>query len=89
MFWINKIVGWCFSPLGVLFTAWHMKSARMLFERHGFEVVPDPADFEMSYVAESELSVKEFLPSVDGVMRNTAAMKEWIALAFYGVLRRK
>jgi len=75
--------------IALVTSAWHMKRARMLFKRHGFEVVPIPTDFEMSYVAESDVAIKEFFPSVDGVMRNTAAMKEWIALAFYGILRRK
>ena len=75
--------------IALVTSAWHMKRARMLFERHGFEVAPIPADFEMSYVAESGLSIKEFFPSVDGVMRNTAAMKEWIGLLGYGVFKSK
>lgn len=72
--------------IALVTSAWHMKRARMLFERRGFEVVPILSDFEMLYVAESGLSIKEFFPSADGVLRNTAAMKEWIALAFYGIL---
>lgn len=75
--------------IALVTSAWHMKRARMLFERHGFEVVPIPADFEMTYVAEPDVSIKEFFPSADGVMRNTAAMKEWIGLLGYGVLRIK
>lgn len=75
------------NKIALVTSAWHMKRARMLFERQGFEVVPAPTDFEMSYVAESNLSCRNFFPSADGVARNTVAMKEWVGLLGYGVLK--
>ncbi len=68
-------------------SAWHMPRAKLLFERRGFEVVTCPADFEMHYVAERDLSLSDFLPSADAFLRNSYAFKEWVALVGYKLFR--
>jgi uncharacterized SAM-binding protein YcdF (DUF218 family) len=69
-------------------SAWHMSRAKMLFERVGFDVVPVPTDFEMCSFAECELAASDFLPSADALLRNSYAMKEWIARFGYSIFRR-
>lgn len=66
-------------------SAWHMKRARMLFEHAGLEVIEAPTDYEMHYVAEQGLSVGEFLPNAESLLRNGYALKEWVARACYWV----
>ena len=68
-------------------SAWHMSRSKMLFERAGFEVVPAPTDFEMSYVAEKSVEFGDFVPSADALYRNTCSVKEWVARFGYWVLR--
>lgn len=69
-------------------SAWHMPRARMLFERAGLEVVAAPCDYEMHYAAEEPIEIKDFFPSAEALHRNSDAMKEWVARAGYGLLRR-
>lgn len=76
------------SPRILLVTsAWHMTRAKMLFERAGFEVVPAPTDFEMSCVDEMGLEFGDFVPSADALLRNSYALKEWVAQFGYKMLR--
>ena len=75
------------SPRVLLVTsAWHMSRAKMLFERAGFEVVPAPTDFEMNCAYEKDLELGDFFPSADALLRNSYAVKEWVALFCYKVL---
>ena len=76
------------DAIALVTSAWHMKRARMLFERSGLKVFSSPTDFEMTFVAENPLEIGDFFPSHDGLSRNTLAIKEWIALAGYGLLAR-
>ena len=69
-------------------SAWHMSRAKMLFDRVGFDVVPAPTDFEMSYVAEWPVEFGDFMPSADALLRNSSAVKEWVARFGYRLLRR-
>lgn len=69
-------------------SAWHMPRAKMLFERAGMEVVEAPCDYEMHYVAEEPLKVGDFFPNSEALMRNSYAIKEWVARAGYALLRR-
>ena len=69
-------------------SAWHMSRAKMLFERVGFDVIPAPTDFEMLGAEEEPLKPGDFFPSGDALLRNSYAMKEWIAKFGYGILRR-
>lgn len=68
-------------------SAWHMPRAKLLFERRGFEVIACPADFEMHYVAERDVEFHDFLPGADAFLRNSYALKEWVALAGYKLFR--
>lgn len=69
-------------------SAWHMSRAKLLFERVGFDVVPAPTDFEMSYVLEQPIRVGDFLPSADAFIRNSYAVKEWVSNIGYRLFRR-
>ena len=67
-------------------SAWHMSRAKMLFERVGFDVIPAPADFEMSCAAEKDIEFGDFFPSAEALMRNSYAVKEWVANIGYTIL---
>lgn len=69
-------------------SAWHMPRSVMLFERVGFDVVAKPTDYEMHYAAEAELRLGDFFPSADAAMRNSYALKEWVARLGYGLRAR-
>lgn len=69
-------------------SAWHMPRARMLFERAGLEVVEAPCDYEMHYAAEEPIEIKDFFPNAEALMRNSYAIKEWVARIGYAALRR-
>lgn len=64
-------------------SAWHMPRSKMLFERVGFDVVAAPADYEMTYILEEEVQPRDFFPSADAMIRNSYALKEWVARFFY------
>ena len=68
-------------------SAWHMLRSKLLFERAGLEVVPVAADFEMTAVAERPFAIAEFVPTPDDLLRNSLALKEWVAFAIYKVLK--
>jgi uncharacterized SAM-binding protein YcdF (DUF218 family) len=67
-------------------SAWHMKRARMMFEKYanGVEVVCAPADFEMSMAARKGWSV---LPDAYSLYLNSAAVHEWVGLIGYWIFR--
>jgi uncharacterized SAM-binding protein YcdF (DUF218 family) len=67
-------------------SAWHMKRARMMFEKYakGVEVVCAPADFEMSMAARKGWSV---LPDAYSLHLNSVAVHEWVGIVGYGVMR--
>lgn len=75
------------GKVALVTSAWHMKRARMLFERNGVAVWPVPTDFEMTYVSEAPLEFRDFMPSADGLMRNSVALKEWVALLGYKIVK--
>lgn len=74
-----------FRRIFLVTSAWHMPRARALFERAGLEVQAAPTDYEMHYVAECPLSVADFFPSADALLRNSLAVKEWIARVLYAL----
>ena len=67
-------------------SAWHMKRARLMFEKYakGVEVVCAPADFEMSMAAKKGWSV---LPDAYSLHLNSVAFHEWVGIVGYGVMR--
>ena len=77
------------ETVALVTSAWHTKRARLLFEREGLKVVPFPTDFEMMFIMEAPLQIRDFFPSADGIMHNSAAVKEWVALAGYSLFSRR
>lgn len=69
-------------------SAWHMRRAKMMFERRGFEVVSAPTDYEMHAVAERSVEFGDFFPNADTLVRNSYAIKEWVGLLGYSIIRR-
>ena len=70
-------------------SAWHMKRARMMFEKYApsVEVVCAPADFENSVVAARPFSFVCFLPDPSVFMGNSVALHEWVGIVGYKFLR--
>ncbi|MGN0854904.1 MAG: YdcF family protein [Kiritimatiellia bacterium] len=69
-------------------SAWHMLRAKMLFDRAGFDVIPAPTDFEMNCAAEEPVGFGDFIPAPDALLRNSSALKEWVARFGYWMLGR-
>ena len=67
-------------------SAWHMKRARMMFEKYAksVEVVCAPADFECTMGAKRGCLL---LPDANVFYLNSAALHEWVGIVGYGVLR--
>ena len=70
-------------------SAWHMKRARMMFEKYAksVEVVCAPADFENSFKAAAPFSFRELLPDTYSFYLNSVAFHEWIGIIGYKFLR--
>jgi len=54
---------------------WHMKRAKCLFEKQGFDVLPAAA---ASYGSKGNLSAKSFVPDLGALNSNMVLLKEWI-----------
>ena len=70
-------------------SAWHMKRARLMFEKYApeIEVVCAPADFENTVMAEKTPLFKMLLPDPNVFMLNSLAFHEWVGIVGYGVMR--
>ena len=70
-------------------SAWHMKRARLMFEKYApsVEVVCAPADFENSIVAARPFSFSVFLPDPGAFMGNSVALHEWVGIMGYKLFR--
>ncbi|MBR3924800.1 MAG: YdcF family protein [Kiritimatiellae bacterium] len=70
-------------------SAWHMKRARLMFEKYapGIEVVCAPADFENTFMAEKTPVFKMLLPDPNVFMLNSVAFHEWVGIVGYRVFR--
>ena len=70
-------------------SAWHMKRARLMFEKYApsVEVVCAPADFENSIVAARPFSFSDFLPDPGVFMGNSVALHEWVGIVGYRLFR--
>jgi len=62
------------SRILLVTSAFHMPRASRLFEDAGFEVVPFHVDFNIS--AAAELSVLDFVPTANALLRTQVAMRE-------------
>ena len=67
-------------------SAWHMKRARLMFEKYApeVEVACAPADFENSMMAAKGLS---FLPDPYVFFINSVALHEWVGIVGYTLFR--
>lgn len=66
-------------------SAFHMRRARMLFERQGFEVDPFPVDFQTS--DRPTTTVLSFLPSAQALAKSETAMREKIGILYYSIIK--
>lgn len=67
-------------------SAWHMKRARMMFEKYApdIEIVCAPADFENSMTAKRGFSI---VPDVNVFTLNSTAFHEWVGIVGYTLFR--
>jgi len=67
-------------------SAWHMKRARMMFEKYApdIEVVCAPADFENTMTAKRGFSI---IPDVNVFTLNSIAFHEWVGIVGYTLFR--
>ena len=70
-------------------SAWHMKRARLMFEKYApeIEVVCAPADFENTFTVEKTPLFKMLLPDPNVFMLNSVAFHEWVGIVGDGVFR--
>ncbi len=70
-------------------SAWHMKRARLMFEKYApeIEVVCAPADFENTFMAEKTPLFKMLLPDPNVFMLNSVAFHEWVGIVGYTIFR--
>jgi len=75
------------KPRIILVTsAFHMRRAKMLFERQGFEVEPFPVDFQVS--DRSTTTVLSFFPSAQALAKSETAMREGVGILYYWIIKR-
>lgn len=60
----------------------HMKRAKWVFERAGFNVLPAPTDF----VASAPLSLGSFIPSAQSLCLSRNALHEWLGYWVYQII---
>ena len=70
-------------------SAWHMKRARLMFEKYAPEIEVEcaPADFENTFTAEKTPLLKMLLPDPNVFMLNSVAFHEWVGIVGYRVFR--
>ena len=77
------------SKVLLVTSAWHMKRARLMFEKYAseIEVVCAPADFEQTMMAENLFSSKAILPDANVLYLNSVALHEWVGIIGYKLFR--
>ncbi len=70
-------------------SAWHMKRARLMFEKFapGVEVVCAPTDFEQTVFSPKSFSFKAFLPDANAFIVNSTSFHEWLGIVCYKLFR--
>ena len=83
------VEGMGYKKILLVTSAWHMKRARLMFEKYApsVEVVCAPADFENSIVAARPFSFSDFLPDPGAFMGNSVALHEWVGIVGYKLFR--
>lgn len=71
-------------------SAWHMRRAKLMYERYakGVEVIPAAADHELTTLFEKPLEFRDFIPDSVMIGQNAYMFKEWIAYWGYRFFRR-
>ena len=91
--WMTPIMTWIAGvPLErvlLVTSAWHMKRARLMFEKYApeIEVVCAPADFENTFTVEMTPFFKALLPDPTIFYLNSVAFHEWVGIVGYRVFR--
>ena len=67
-------------------SAFHMRRAKMLFERKGFEVDPFPVDFQVS--DRQKTTILSFLPKAEYLEDSEIAMREGVGMLYYSIIKR-
>jgi len=62
-------------------SAFHMRRARVLFARAGFQVVPFPVDFHVS--VGRTFTMLDLLPTASSLSKTELALREWYGFLFY------
>lgn len=70
-------------------SAWHMKRARLMFEKFApeVEVFCAPADFEQTLYAARAFSAMAIIPDVNGFLANSVAFHEWLGIVCYSLFK--
>lgn len=70
-------------------SAWHMKRAKLVFEKYapGLEIIPAPADFEVTTTLVKGFRWDELYPKGQYMMINEACIHEWLGYFGYKWLR--
>lgn len=78
-----------YNKILLVTSAWHMKRARLMFEKYApkVEVVCAPADFEQSMMAGNIFSLRAILPDVNAFQLNSVAFHEWVGIVGYAFFR--
>lgn len=73
----------------VVTSAWHMKRAKLVFEMYapGLEIIPAPADFEVTTTLVKGFRWDELYPKGQYMMINEACFHEWLGYFGYKWLR--
>ena len=69
-------------------SAWHMRRARLMFEKYakGVEIIPAPTDFEATIFFDNRFDFRELQPGT--AFMNEYYLREWIGYLGYKWLRR-
>ena len=76
--------GW--SKIILVTSAWHMPRSARLFRKAGVDFVPFPVDYQTD--VQSRLTVLDFLPRADGLVKTETAVRELYGMLFYALRRR-
>ncbi|MBQ4199729.1 MAG: YdcF family protein [Kiritimatiellae bacterium] len=70
-------------------SAWHMKRARLMFEKYApkVEVICAPTDFEQTLYAAKVFSTMAVIPDVNGFLANSVAFHEWLGILCYSFFK--
>ena len=70
-------------------SAWHMKRARLMFEKFApeVEVVCAPTDFEQTLFAPKSFSFMVVLPDANAFIVNSTAFHEWLGIVCYKLFK--